>query len=179
MLLFRLQAVFFCSFWLWEEVKIKRLVHRQNNNRLLFVVVLEYFVPCTVHKAWLRLPGHLLGAVWVWSGSPRELDHLCRTRGPWCSLCCNGCGWSSRSERPVPESCTEVITSWGCLLKKLSWRLPALTEPWGQRLKGFDCKTTESRVTSLSAAGPKVVKSQGPPTNSPLHPPPPSQLTNF
>lgn len=40
------------------------------------------YLPCIAHKAWLRLPGRLLGGVWIWSGSARGRDSPSRPRSP-------------------------------------------------------------------------------------------------
>lgn len=81
----------------------KEMFKNQNNHiyssgiiHFLLLLALQS-LPCTAHKAWSVLPGHLLGGVWVWSGSVRGQGSPRRTRSPLCSLC-NGYSWSSHSE---------------------------------------------------------------------------------
>lgn len=68
--------------------KKKRKMKNEDNEKIqlmfVFLIATEsaFFLPCIAHKAWLRLPGRLLGGVWIWSGSVRGRSSPGRTRSP-------------------------------------------------------------------------------------------------
>lgn len=101
-------------------------------------------LPCTAHKAGLRLLGLLPVGVWVWGRFARGRGSPGRTRSPWRS-CCNGYRWSSRSDGPVPESCIvekRVDSEW------LDWRLKVFCKRKNRQksVKMLNCVYLTQRV---------------------------------
>lgn len=82
-----------------QEIKMTGLL--KMNYFGLTQLVLIHYLPCTVHKTSRGLLA--LRAIWILRGSAQLWSYPDKTRSPWRSLS-NCYSWSSRSERPVPES---------------------------------------------------------------------------